>query len=138
MSNAHSTRIRVRYSEADKMGFVYHVNHLNYFELARSEWVRKFWKPYNEIENAGYALVVIEAHVYYHKPSVYDDILEVEARLDDWGHSRLSFIYQIRRNDDKNVICSGKTSHCFINERGTPCRMPPELHQLLSDRFVKK
>jgi acyl-CoA thioester hydrolase len=36
-----STKIRVRYSETDKMGFCYYGNYAQYFEVARVEALRE-------------------------------------------------------------------------------------------------
>ncbi|MEN9989018.1 MAG: hypothetical protein RLZZ585_2057, partial [Bacteroidota bacterium] len=36
-----STKLRVRYSETDKMGFCYYGNYAQYFEVARVEALRE-------------------------------------------------------------------------------------------------
>ena len=33
--------IRVRYAETDRMGVVYYANHLVWFEVGRTEWLRE-------------------------------------------------------------------------------------------------
>ncbi len=125
------TFIRVRYSDVDRTGFLYHVNYLEYFEVARSDWIRRFWRPYKEIEDAGYALVVIEARLKYLKPARYDDELEVHADLAGWGRSRIEFNYRIQLRGGDVLICTGQTTHCFIDRSGTPTGMPGELRALL-------
>ena len=109
LAQHHRITVKVRYSEVDRMGLLYHVNYLEYFELARSDWVRKYYRPYREIEDEGYALVVIEAKLKYHKPAYYDDNLEVEVMPCDWGHSRLAFKYAIYRQGESEPLCTGKT-----------------------------
>jgi acyl-CoA thioester hydrolase len=113
------------------MGFLYHVNYLEYFEIARSDWIRAFWKSYREIEDEGFALVVIEASLAYFHPARYDEILNVQASLTEWGRSRLVFEYQITRADDNLLLCTGRTAHCFIEKNGKPTRMPEPLRELL-------
>ena len=39
------TRLRVRYSETDAMGVVYHGNYLVWFEMGRTEWCAPMVKP---------------------------------------------------------------------------------------------
>ncbi|MFH0764960.1 MAG: thioesterase family protein, partial [Calditrichota bacterium] len=104
-------RLRVRYSEVDRMGMVYHVNYLEYFELARSEWIRQVWKPYREIEDAGYALVVIEVKIKFISSAKYDDELEIFAELFDVGRSRLGFTYRVMRPPLNEPLCTGSTRH---------------------------
>lgn len=36
----HQIQVRVRYSETDQMGVVYHGNYIPYFEMGRVEWLR--------------------------------------------------------------------------------------------------
>ncbi len=122
---------RVSYSVVDRMGFLYHVAYLEYFELARSDWVRKIYKPYKEIEDEGYALVVIEANLKYHKPAYYDDVLEIAASVSNWGNSRLSFNYEVYRENENKPLCTGVTKHCFINKDGKPAPMPEGLKTIL-------
>ena len=131
MKGGHSTSVRVRYSEVDRMGLLYHVTYLEYFELARSSWVRDIWKPYKEIEDEGYCLVVIEARLSYHRSAYYDDELVVEIQPSDWGHNRITFEYTIYRRDDPDPLCTGSTVHCFIGKQGKLTRMPEELKRKL-------
>jgi acyl-CoA thioester hydrolase len=131
LKRSHATSVQVRYSEVDRMGLLYHVNYLEYFELARSDWVREFWRPYKEIEDAGYALVVTEAHLKYHRSALYDDMLRVEVVPVQWGNSRIKFEYAIYREGETEPLCTGSTSHCFIDRNGKATRMPPDLRARL-------
>ena len=129
----HRVSVRVRYSEVDRMGLLYHVTYLEYFELARSAWVRNFYRPYIEIEDEGFALVVIEAKLGYHKSAYYDDELEVEIKPSDWGRSRLAFEYAIFRKGEATPLCTGRTSHCFIGKNGRVSRIPDDLKKKLDE-----
>ena len=132
LEGSQATTVRVRYSEVDRMGLLYHVNYLEYFELARSDWVRNYWKPYKEIEDGGYTLVVVEARLHYHKPAYYDDLLYIITRPTDWGSSRIRFEYSIYRDDEDKPLCSGSTSHCFIDSDGKVARIPDDLKEKLN------
>lgn len=133
MSGNQKTVVKVRYSEVDRMGLVYHVNYLEYFELARSDWVRNYWRPYKEIEDEGYCLVVLEAALNYHKPALYDDVLVIEAHPSDWGRSRLTFDYAVYRECESKPLCTGKTVHCFLNSQRKVIRLPSELVEKLEE-----
>jgi len=127
LNRTSATQVHVRYSEVDRMGLLYHVIYLEYFELARSDWVRDFWRPYKEIEDTGHALVVIEAHLKYCRPAFYDDLVKVEVAPVEWGNSRIKFEYTIYREGETEPLCTGSTSHCFIDRNGKATRMPQEL-----------
>ncbi|MFZ9613719.1 MAG: acyl-CoA thioesterase, partial [Crocinitomicaceae bacterium] len=44
-----STKLRVRYSETDKMGFCYYGNYAQYFEVARVEALRELGIVYKNL-----------------------------------------------------------------------------------------
>lgn len=127
-----ATRIRIRYSDVDRMGLLYHVNYLEYFEVGRSDWIRWFWKPYKEIEDAGYALVAIEVFIKYLSPGCYDEEIDIVVTAVEWGHSRLIFEYAMTRVYDGKLLCEGRTAHCFIDSIGKPKKMPEQLRELLN------
>ena len=45
-----STQIRVRYAETDKLGVAYNSHYLTWFEVGRTELMRKFGMTYEELE----------------------------------------------------------------------------------------
>ena len=73
--------IRVRYSETDKMGYVYYGNYAQYFEVGRVEALRNLGLPYKELEESGILMPVVSFNIKYLKPAFYDDVLGVCAGL---------------------------------------------------------
>lgn len=128
---AEPVRIRVRYSEVDRMDYCYHVNYLQYFEIGRTEWLRRIWKPYKELEDAQIGMVVTEAKLNYHHPVFYDDELALTIICDEWGFSRINFTYEIRRHGEESVLCTGSTRLCFVGKDKKPTRIPEDLKNVL-------
>jgi len=110
------TRLRVRYSETDKMGIVYHANYLVWFEVGRSELFRELDLPYTQFEEQGLGLAVIEANCRYRKPALYDDELVIITSLDHMSLRSARFCYQVYRGE--TLLAEGKTVHVFINKEG--------------------
>ena len=73
-----ATQVRVRYAETDKMGVVYYANYFGVVQVARTDWLRSLGCSYREMEPAGVALPVIEAHCEYRRPANYDDEIEIK------------------------------------------------------------
>ena len=48
----HEINVRVRYSETDQMGVVYHGNYAQYFEMGRVEWLRNIGVSYKWMEES--------------------------------------------------------------------------------------
>ncbi len=122
----HDTKIRVRYKDADRMGYVYYGNYATYFEEARTEMLRSMGFTYKGWEDSGLILPVREMHIRYHSPAYYDDLLTVRTILKDLPAVRLSFFHEVYNQDDL-LICKGNLDLVFINrETGRPTRAPRE------------
>ncbi|MGI6119484.1 MAG: acyl-CoA thioesterase [Desulfosporosinus sp.] len=116
MGLSSKTRLRVRYSETDQMGIVYHANYLVWFEVGRSELFRELGLPYTILEELGLGLTVIEASCRYRKPAHYDDELVVVTRIDHLSSRSARFYYQVYR--EETLLAEGKTVHIFVNSEG--------------------
>ena len=56
---------RVRYSETDQMGVVYHGNYAQYLEMGRVEWLRSLGYSYKSMEENGIMLPVISLQLQF-------------------------------------------------------------------------
>jgi acyl-CoA thioester hydrolase len=120
---SHSTSIRVRYADTDKMGIVYNGNYLTYFEIGRTELLRSLGMPYAVLEEQGFQLPVIEAHIEYKLPAEYDDLLSVKATCKMERGILLYINYEITKDD--KLLTIGHTIHPFMNIiTGKPIRPP--------------
>ena len=111
-----TTHLRVRYSETDQMGIVYHANYLVWFEVGRSELFRELDLPYTQFEEQGLGLAVIEASCRYRQPSRYDDELAIVTEIDKMSSRTVSFSYRVYR--EETLLAEGRTIHVFINKDG--------------------
>jgi acyl-CoA thioester hydrolase len=123
-------RVRVRYSETDKMGVVYYANYLVWFEVGRCEWLRATGSSYLLLEAEGTSLPVIEAHCEYRRPLRYDDELEIRARCTLLSPARLRFDYEILQCGAGEPSAVGWTQHCGIDPGGRPRRLPSSVRRL--------
>jgi len=122
----HDTKIRVRYKDADRMGYVYYGNYATYFEEARTEMLRALGYTYKGWEDSGLILPVREMHIRYHNPAYYDDLLTVRTILKDLPAARISFHHEVYNQNDE-LICKGNLDLVFINrETGRPTRAPQD------------
>ena len=122
-----STKTRVRYSETDQMGVVYHGNYAQFFELGRTEWLRKLGFTYKDMENSGIMLPVISLNCKFIKSAIYDDVLTIETFLIKKPMVKIEFDYKITNQDDE-LICTGNSVLAFMNmETKKPTRCPDYL-----------
>jgi len=118
------TVLRVRYSETDQMGTFYNSRALEWFECARTDFLRAIGTPYVEMEARGVMLPLVEAHVEFQGRAVYDDELTLTATAAMSGKARIRFEIAIRHADGAPVAC-GWTVHAFVDAAGKPLRPPP-------------
>ena len=121
-----ATPYRVPYADTDQMRVVYYANYLTLFERARNELMRACDITYRELEAGGFALPVLEAHVHYHAPAAYDDLLELVAWCSEFKGVRLKISCEVRR--DGNVLAEGYTVHAHVDSKTLrPVRPSPDL-----------
>ena len=117
-------RVRVIYGDTDQMGVVYYANYLRYFEFARSELLRAHGRSYREMEAEGLSLPVVEATCRYLAPARYEDVLLVGIEVPEVSRVTLTFRYQVTREGESAVLCTGSTLHACLGRNGKPARLP--------------
>ncbi len=125
---SHTTEIRVRYADTDKMQFIYNGKYLEYFEVGRTELLRHYGLAYSELENSGYQLPLIEAKVKYKSPGRYDDILLVTATVKELYSAKIHIDYTVKRKGTDELIAEGYTEHMFIKEETKKPVRPPKVY----------
>lgn len=128
----HETRVRVRYSETDKMGVVYHANYLIWFEIGRTEYCRARGFSYRDMEiQDGAFLVVAESYCRYKSPALYDDEIVVRTRINEMKKRSLRFGYEIYRLADGKILAEGETTHVVTDAENRVRSFPPEYAEML-------
>jgi acyl-CoA thioester hydrolase len=119
------------------MGVVYHANYLIWCELGRTELIRDRGTTYAELEREGVILAVAEASVRYHAGARYDDLIRVEAWIDELRSRTITFGYQILRLSESGgtpvKLASASTALICLDRDSRPTRVPPELLNRLSN-----
>ncbi|MEY8848732.1 acyl-CoA thioesterase [Psychroserpens sp. XS_ASV72] len=123
-SNSHEFQFRVRYGETDQMGVVYHGNYAQYFEMGRTEWLRKMGFSYKQMEDDGIMLPVISLLINYKKSARYDDLLKVKTKLVKKPTAKIEFDYEIVNENDE-ILATGNSVLVFMDmNRNRPTRCP--------------
>lgn len=117
--------IRVIFGDTDQMGVVYYANYLRFFESSRAAYWRSLGKSYKDLEAWGIALPVIEAHVSYKRPALYEDLLIVHVEVSELRGASLRFAYRVTRAGE--LLADGYTRHAVIGSDGKPKRLPEPL-----------
>ncbi|MFC1868678.1 acyl-CoA thioesterase [Thermodesulfobacteriota bacterium] len=132
----HSTMIRIRYKDTDRMGVVYYGNYLTFFEVGRAEYMRELGFPYSGLEDKGYSLVVVEAAVKYHANVGYDSMVIVKTSITDLRRVRVRFDYEIV-SEENILLVKGHTVHACINSDLKPAKIPSGMMESMKERIIE-
>ncbi len=135
---SHTTDIRVRYADTDKMQFVYNGKYLEYFEVGRTELLRSVGLAYSEVEKSGYQLPLLQAGLTFKQPAKYDDLLSVTALVKDLYSPKVHIEYVIKRTGTEEIIAEGFTTHVFMNAETKKAVRPPKLYIDILAPFFQK
>ncbi|HWB23413.1 MAG TPA: thioesterase family protein [Gaiellaceae bacterium] len=117
------TEIRVRFAETDAQGVVHNSNYLVWFEVARVAYLERFAGGYQHLRDQGVEALVLESHVRYLEPAVFDDRLLLHARCSEVKGARFKYEYVLER--DGTTIADGWTAHATVDAKTLrPTRIP--------------
>jgi acyl-CoA thioester hydrolase len=129
------TQIRVRYSETDRMSYVYYGNYAQYFEVARVESLRSLGVSYREMEDDGVLLPVLDFSVKFFKPAFYDEMLTIKTSITELPKARIIFDYETY-NEQGVLLNKASTTLVFVNKNnGRPTAAPAAILEKLKDYF---
>ena len=117
--------VRVRYCECDPMGVAHHSVFPVWFEMARTELLRRTGASYRDVEASGVYLVVARLNVRYRRPARYDDELTVRVETVPSGGIKLEHRYEVRRGEE--LLATGETTLVCVDEAGKPRAVPEAL-----------
>lgn len=149
----HQHNLRVHYKQTDQMKVVHHANYVSWFEEGRTEWMRSKGLAYSKMEEIGVLLPVLKVEVNYKKSAVYDELIGIFTRIEEFSPIKVKFYYEARKigsadealTPDKedvelptgDLLASGTTTHMWINHQWKPTRIDknfPEIYNLIKEK----
>lgn len=132
---ASETRLVVRYAETDQMGIVHHSNYPVWFEAGRTDFIKKIGLPYSKIEKNGFLLPLIELKCTYKGYAKYEDEILVRTRIKEMTCTRITFYYEVYKNNRPDPVTTGETLHVWTNKELKPLNLKkhaPQLYEVLN------
>jgi len=120
------TTMRVRYSETDQMGIVYHAHYLVWFEIGRTEWCRAAGLPYAGMEVAGVFIPVTRVSCSFRGRPRYDDEITVRTVMRELARRGCEFAYEVSGRQGIR-LAEGATHHVFADVEGRARAAPGEM-----------
>jgi acyl-CoA thioester hydrolase len=113
------------------MGVAHHTHYLVWFELGRTELMRRAGVPYGRLEDEGLFFPVVELAARFLRPARYDEELEVRTAVAEIRRARVRFEYELHRPEGDGPLALGHTVHAAVDRAGRPVRIPGPLRAAL-------
>ena len=132
----HLLAIRVYYEDTDFTGFVYHANHVRYFERGRSDFLRLIGIGHAELLDRPdpCAFVITRLDIEFKRAARIDDALIVRSTYDTIEGPRMLISQAITR--DQELIATAKVQAACITPGGRARRPPRELVERLKPHLL--
>jgi acyl-CoA thioester hydrolase len=130
--------LRVYYQDTDAGGVVYHGTYLNYFERARTEWLRGMGFDIRRMaERDGVLFIVRAVRVAYARPALLDDLLGITVALEHLGGAQFTLRQQATRAAEVLAEASVNLA-CVAAGSFKPLRVPDVLRQRLAQLQLRQ
>ena len=127
---------RVRYSEIDGQGVVFNAHYLTYFDTTITEYFRALgYDQYADAQRTGVDFHVVKSLIEYKAPVLFDQQLEVGARVARIGNSSLVFELAIFLKEGVEALVTGEIVWVYTNqETHRPVTIPASMRALIATR----
>lgn len=128
-------QIRVRFSEVDSLGIVWHGNYIKYFEDGREAFGREYGLTYLDIKHHGFAIPIVKMSSEHLLPLRYGEVATIETTYVNSRASKLIFAYRIK-NEEGKLICAGETTQVFTNfQNGDMALNLPDFYKSWKEKY---
>lgn len=107
--------IVVRYAETDQMGIVHHSVYPIWYEVARTDFIKKIGIAYSNMEKEGIMTPVVEVKSKYLRPAFYEEELTIETKIKQLNPAKIEFEYFVYKQNINEPINIGVTLHAWTN-----------------------
>lgn len=124
-------QLRVYWEDTDAGGVVYHSRYLNFFERARTEWLRSRGIEQSRLaRDEKLVFAISRMEVDFLSPAVLDDELDVSVHSVTAGRTRLEFSQEMTRRSDGRILSRAQVrAACLDADSFKPARMPDWIKQ---------
>jgi len=132
-------KVRVYWEDTDAGGVVYHSQYLNFFERARTEWLRAKGVHQAKIASEDNVLFAIRhMDINFVQAARLDDELEVTVTNVDAGGVRMTFNQEMTRCSDRQQVAKAKlTAVCLRADNFKPTRMPKWIRAEINSKLIR-
>ncbi len=128
---------KIQYYETDKMQITHHSNYVRFMEEARIDFFEKLGFPYDQFEADGVLSPVVSISCDYKQTTTYPDLISIKVSVSECKKFKFTLCYTMSK--DENIVCTGTSTHCFLDNNGKPIcfyKAFPALYEKLSAMVI--
>jgi acyl-CoA thioester hydrolase len=127
---------RVRYSEIDGQGVVFNAHYLTYFDTTITEYFRALgYDQYADSRTTGIDFHIVKSVIEYKAPVLFDQELDVGARVARIGNSSLVFDLAIFLKGGDEPLVTGENVWVYTDQKShRPVPIPQSMRDLIATR----
>lgn len=109
------TLIKIRFSDVDSMGIVWHGNYIRYFEDGREDFGKKYGLTYLDFYHKGIFIPLVKVSCDYKKPLLYGDTARIVTKFINSESARIQYEYVIYNNVTNEIAATGSSVQVFLD-----------------------
>ena len=121
--------LKVRFSEVDSLGMVWHGNYIKFLEDGREAFGREHGLTYLQVYEQGYVTPIVKTTLEHKSVVRYGDEVEVITRLIDCPAAKIVHRYDINNLSTGELAAVAETIQAFTDTKGTLQWYLPEFYE---------
>ncbi len=106
--------IKIRFSDTDAMGVVWHGNYLRFFEDAREAFGIKYGLTYLDVYKRGFFTPIVKSSVEHKAPINYGEEVTAIAKFHPTPSAKILFDFEILNKTTGKLSATGHTTQVFL------------------------
>lgn len=109
-----TAHLDIAFFDVDSCDVVWHGNYVKYLEIARCKLLDRIGYNYRDMRESGYFFPIVDLHIKYVKPLLFQQKISVTATLKEWEY-RLKISYLIRDTQTQVKLTKATTIQAAVD-----------------------
>ena len=129
------TKRKIRFSEVDSLGIVWHGNYTTYFEDGRVDFGEKYGLEYLAMYRENFIAPIVRLEVDYVSPITFPEEITIKT-IFHWSESvRMNFQYEITGSDER-LVATGCTVQLLTNLKREILLARPQMLETFYNKWM--
>ena len=108
--------VKLRFSEVDSLGIVWHGNYLKFFEDGREYLGLQYGMSYNDMHRHKLIMPIVDTELSFKSPLKFGNSAMVKTRMLFSKAAKVIHTYEVYNETTRLLAATGSTTQVFVNE----------------------